>query len=352
MERNIEIQHFYAVVRSFECYQEFQKRRFDQKYRDWRALPKKYKDLIPNMEHKFKYIDFCIEENQLFLLKCIAPHILTKIMGSESKEHNRPECPKKTDLDKVKSTLQQCLRDWAIEGEIERQMCYGPILDTLKNYYPDLNQRKSVKILNPGCGLGRLTWEIARMGFLSQGNEFSYHMILASNIILNHTKEKEEFEIFPYITTVKNVWRFRDQCGKYAIPDVYPRILKNNGDNFTMVAGNFLDVYKKIGEWDVVVTCFFIDTAKNIMEYLTHLKKIIPEGGYWINIGPLLYHYEELNEVGVELTYEELRAIIPSFGFKFIEEKQGLSTTYSQNELSMFQMIYNTAFFVCKRVTS
>jgi carnosine N-methyltransferase len=39
------------------------------------------------------------------------------------------------------------------------------------------------------------------------------------------------------------------------------------------------------GEWDAVLTCFFIDTAKNIISYLKTIHKILAPGGVWINLG-------------------------------------------------------------------
>ena len=42
-----------------------------------------------------------------------------------------------------------------------------------------------VKILVPGAGLGRLVFEFARLGYSCQGNEWSMHMLLVSNFILN-----------------------------------------------------------------------------------------------------------------------------------------------------------------------
>ncbi len=38
---------------------------------------------------------------------------------------------------------------------------------------------------------------------------------------------------------------------------------------FSMVAGDFVQIYNskdQIGQWDAIVTCFFIDTAPNIIE--------------------------------------------------------------------------------------
>lgn len=48
---------------------------------------------------------------------------------------------------------------------------------------PATGERLSV--LLPGCGMGRLVFEFALRNFRSQGNEFAYFMLLASNFILN-----------------------------------------------------------------------------------------------------------------------------------------------------------------------
>jgi hypothetical protein len=64
--------------------------------------------------------------------------------------------------------------------------------------------------------------------------------------------------------------------------------------DFSMVAGEFVEVYsKQPDQWDCIVTCFFLDTAHNVMEYLECISKILKKGGLWVNIGPLLYHYSE-----------------------------------------------------------
>ena len=38
------------------------------------------------------------------------------------------------------------------------------------------------------------------------------------------------------------------------------------------------------GVWDVVVTCFFIDTAHNIIEYIEIISKILKDGGVSFSI--------------------------------------------------------------------
>lgn len=79
------------------------------------------------------------------------------------------------------------------------------------------------------------------------------------------------------------------------------------------------------GMWDAVVTCFFIDTAHNIIEYIETISKILKDGGVnflcysflnsfdllwlltclgsmfrqvWINLGPLLYHFADTYGLG------------------------------------------------------
>jgi carnosine N-methyltransferase len=75
--------------------------------------------------------------------------------------------------------------DWSEEGKLEREMCYKPLTDELIKKYPDEKERGSIKVVCPGSGLGRLPFEVASLGFRSQGNEFSYYMLIGSNFVLN-----------------------------------------------------------------------------------------------------------------------------------------------------------------------
>jgi hypothetical protein len=37
--------------------------------------------------------------------------------------------------------------------------------------------------------------------------------------------------------------------------------------------------------WDSVVTCFFLDTAPNVVEYIMTIFRLLKSGGIWINFG-------------------------------------------------------------------
>jgi carnosine N-methyltransferase len=86
-----------------------------------------------------------------------------------------------------------------------------------------------------------------------------------------------------------------------------------------MTAGDFLEVYgahKQKESWDCVVTCFFVDCANNIIAYLERIHYCLKNGGTWINLGPLLYHYADMTEErSIEPSFDILINIIKKLGF-------------------------------------
>lgn len=71
-----------------------------------------------------------------------------------------------------------------------------------------------------------------------------------------------------------------------------------------------------IDEIDCVVTCFFLETAENVLAYLDRINRILKVGGLWVNFGPL-ENSKEPCQKRIELSAEELLEIIPKYGFKF-----------------------------------
>ena len=232
------------------------------------------------------------------------------------------------EIDKIQSTLKQFVRDWSREGEPERSAVYGPLMEAVTQRYGQIafQDRGYVRILVPGAGLGRLAWEYAAQGYSCQGNEFSFYMLLASHYILNKSSQVDEHVIYPFVHSSSNWRKADDMLRPIRIPDVLPSRLPQTSD-FSMVAGEFCEVYSKPEEkraWHVVATCFFIDTAKNVLRYLETLNHLLPIGGHWINAGPLLWHFENSgssrggsgDSLSIELTLDELVQLLPKMGFE------------------------------------
>lgn len=100
--------------------------------------------------------------------------------------------------------------------------------------------------------------------------------------------------------------------------------------DFSMVAGEFIEVYQnQVKAWDCVVTCFFIDTAHNVLDYLRCINRCLRPGGLWVNIGPLRWHYsEQPQEMQVELSLDEVMDLLPKFGFQ-IRKSEFIKTHYT-----------------------
>ena len=120
-----------------------------------------------------------------------------------------------------------------------------------------------------------------------------------------------------------------------------------------MAAGDFLEVYSApeyVSSQDCVVTCFFIDCAHNIIEFVQIIHQVLKQGGIWINFGPLLYHFSDIKgEDSIEPDYNTLRAVIKDLGFEFLSEKEKMPSSYTQNQSSMLQYSYNSVMFTARK---
>ncbi|XP_048002400.1 carnosine N-methyltransferase-like [Leguminivora glycinivorella] len=255
------------------------------------------------------------------------------------------------DVDKVVSVLKNIVRDWSALGAAERDQCYKPILEEMEERFPldEYSERSRVKVLVPGAGLGRLAWEIAARGYSCQGNEFSLFMLFASNFILNRCPEANKYTVHPWLHQYVNNVTCEHQLQAVTFPDVRPGAERPN-HHFSMTAGDFLKVYTEAEQWNCVASCFFIDCAPNVIEFIERIYSILEPGGYWINLGPLLYHYSDMpSENSIEPPYDILLEIIRDIGFDILKEQTGVKTKYAQNPNSMMQHEYDSVFFVCRK---
>ncbi len=194
-----------------------------------------------------------------------------------------------------------------------------------------------------------------RIGFTCEGNEFSLFMLLTSEFFLTRASERGEHAIHPYVLPFSNTASAADQLRAVALPDV--RVAEAPA-SFSMVAGDFLQVYSSPpphdqgarASWSAVATAFFIDTARNIIDYIHLIHALLAPGGIWVNNGPLLYHFEgHHREVSIELSIEEVRAVAERVGFAF--EREAMCTSpYAANARSLMQTVYSCWFFVARKV--
>ncbi|BAM40099.1 Mg protoporphyrin IX chelatase [Theileria orientalis strain Shintoku] len=258
----------------------------------------------------------------------------------------------------VRSTLRQFVRDWSVEGEKERDQCFRPLLDALQRRVPIRDLEDPPLILCPGSGLGRLPFEVLRLGYSSQGNEFSYfmligicliaHFFVGSHFVINHAIRPNAFKIYPYCLDTSNRISKEDHLKEVDIPDVSPGEFKLDRQKFSICAGEFIEAYEGFSEhFDGVLTSFFLDTAKNIISYIRTIARLTKRGALWANMGPLLYHYADLTHNSIELPWEEVRTIISNwFTIDNFDVKEAY---YTSNSLSMMKTQYKCIYFEATR---
>eukprot|EP00743_Colponemidia_sp_Colp-15_P007924 GILK01008583.1.p1 GENE.GILK01008583.1~~GILK01008583.1.p1 ORF type:complete len:398 (+),score=50.77 GILK01008583.1:41-1195(+) len=360
-----EAKHFQDVCNAFLFYKRDASRDLARMQWNFNILKPEHQNLLTLFppEAKSEAYDRALDVNQNFLISCVVPHQELfhgrNLRDISNNGENAARTPYR-DVTKVRSTLRQFVRDWSKEGAAERAMCYEPIIAKVKEYFPSPlisagGATSRVSILVPGSGLGRLAFEFARLGYRSQGNEFSYFMLLGSNFILNNSERIEQFSLQPYVHCWSNIVKAKAPLCTVQVPDVCPGdILLNDiqvgseivQPDFSMCAGEFVEVYRQqIGAWDCITTCFFLDTARNVIEYIETMSKILRPGGVWINFGPLLYHYADMeDEKSIELSWEEILPIIQYYGFE-LKHFEMRKSTYTANPDSMMNVLYNCLFF-------
>lgn len=308
--------------------------------------------------------------------------------------------PQLNDIEKMKGLMGQYVREWSSLGADERSQSMDPILQACEYLYPDVSQRPNIEVLVPGAGLGRLVVEFVRRGFRTQGNDISYHMLLNSNFILNNTYCANQYVICPFIHKSSNFGKRADQLKQVYIPDFKPGDVSLLNKEYpdievdelmSMVAGGFEDLYgppnlNKITssysnsesanefrvqngkQFDVIATCFFLDTSTNIIDTLRTIKHALKDDGYWINFGPLLWHFEDNDEIqihkfkegdswrdvpvplkGLELSRDDLILLINDLGFTFKEQKCNIETTYGGHNSQLGGWKYKSEFWVCQK---
>ncbi|XGW08141.1 hypothetical protein V3C99_010894 [Haemonchus contortus] len=347
-----EIREAEKILNAFLCYGLYGREMACRTMLSFKKLSSSHKDIILQSHNDhMRNVLKCVDHNQEILKKIISYglSVFGEEFATKTRRIRQKRRPEPHYMSKILSTLRQIVREWTVEGKPERDATYKPILDFVRERYSCASERSSVKLMVPGSGLGRLAFELAKEGFTVEGNEYSMVMLMTSSFLLNACFEVEEHVIYPYALDKSNSWSYEDQTRPVRFPDL-GKSRTEAPPNFSMIAGDFLEITQsRSSQFDCVVTAWFIDTAKNVIDYIETIYRILKPGGTWINVGPLTYHYEDMiEEMSIELPYEEVIRIVRLTGF-VVEKEERITSYYTINRLSMLQNQYTCAFFVANK---
>ncbi|KAG9043300.1 hypothetical protein FS837_009763 [Tulasnella sp. UAMH 9824] len=371
----LEAQHFAHVIRTFREYETYHLSANNRRRKDFHRLTRKNQELLEQVgwKQRLEDVDEKIAANQAFLDMIVDhPDIFSHEDADDDEHDHEPHSghqhshgrgghsshgshshsghgghshshgehgdhghshggksrkkknkPTDFDMDKLRSTLKQFVRDWSEQGKPERDLCYKPMIDALLEHFSDIPQEERTDQVN------------------------------------QHT-------LYPFIHSFSNVRSAPSITTPISIPDVQPSDLPQPSD-FSLVAGDFIEIYgvtdedirsgkvsdgktSQEAQWNAVLTCFFIDTAKDIVEYLRIIHQALVPGGIWVNLGPLLWHYENNNtgDISIEASLDEVKALATAIGFEISQEKT-IPTTYTGILDGMLRYEYQAEFWVATK---
>ena len=317
------------------------------------SLEEKYIKKLPfDYKEKIEKVKECFQTNQNFFKK-INDLYIPKFDYIEVSKNDFDEYRGFEKMLMGTFFLSCVLRDWTIESKPERDENYGKIVKELKKYinYDDkeLMKNNDFKVLVPGTGCSRMTFELAKRGFNVECNDFCYIYILFCDYLFNYSKKNSEI-FCPNIDSFSNVFDSEFITKKYSFPDVDIREeLKNaNAKQIIFTKGDFLKLFKGQKEkYNAIITLFFIDVSKNIIEYVEIMHDLLKSGGVWINLGCLDYYYSRSYQ-SIDLTWDELRHVILEYGFELKSELESF-VPYGVKEGKGNSQMYGTVFFTAMK---
>ena len=174
-------------------------------------------------------------------------------------------------------------------------------------------------------------------------------LFFANNFIMEE-KSKNANQIYPNIYDLVSRISSEDVTTPVMFPDIDTSTDKNLSfmnypESFVQVCENRIDACSV----DCVVTYNFLDTAKNVIESIELIEKILKPDGIWINMGGLQYMYEPYESVNsIEISYRDLKESIIDVGLLMDKERQIDNYEYFLED-SNVQRIYKCPYFTCRK---
>lgn len=249
----------------------------------------------------------------------------------------------------VQNLLQAFVREWSAEGASERRECFTMLLGALEGHKKaDVAAgADKLRVLVPGCSLGRLAFEVQSRGFhcdACEGRVLNYF----GAELMRRNRAKEAIRLQAFATHTCNRFRFEDHVRNNPLPDVE---IEEGALPFIRF-GDFPRLYDSAAfraSYDALLTSYSLDGSSNIFRFVRTVAHVVKPGGLWANFGPLAYDtdYDEARGHGLELSWEELRFAVSTF-FE-IQEEQFVESFCASNSLSMMAMQYSCIYFKAVR---
>ncbi|KAM3446915.1 hypothetical protein MY3296_009221 [Beauveria thailandica] len=348
----------------FQSYYERQQVELERFRGLYKHLSKKHKTLLDlhiQYSSKFDRVDEHLLLNQRLCDKIVQTALAYyQIPPAELKKHAAEtlSAGKRADRTSVSQALKHYVRDWSSSGHTESEETFPALLGTLDALFPNRKERGQdappLRVLLPGSGVNRLAHEVAKLGgFEVTANEWSAYMNVAYRF-LETFPDANASSFHPFADTWSHHITEDDMVRPIRFPEV-----DVDRSAVLLVEGDFTTVFNhEPGSYDVLLTYFFIDTARNLIMYFDTITKLLKPGGYWINLGPLLYGTGPL----VQLSLDEIVSVTETMGYDYVDTDEkygsltipgrtvrGMRAVYSFNDKALTTSAYKAQFWVARK---
>lgn len=349
-----EFKRFLTVIKSMESYSQDAIKEVNKMEKDFEKIDQKYTSKLSfNFKDRINRLKDSISQNQDLLNNMLKIYKPSEEYYKDI-DMNEINIRRYEEGNYLLNVFTYIVRDWSNERKEERKENYNIIINELLKYFPhNCPEANNYKILIPGAALNRLGYEICKYGYDVETNDYLFLNGIFSDYIFNHIKKEEKF-IYPNIDSFSNFWTEDSVFQKYFFPNIDINLKNNDSNNkvgkIKMTIGDFQELYEnRNNSFDCVVTCYFLDTAQNIIRYIDIIYNVLKKGGIWINLGPLSYHWSTYtNSLSIELPYDKLKEVICNYGFEYINETfKNLTFGYVDNH--MHNDLFKCIFFTTKK---
>lgn len=155
--------------------------------------------------------------------------------------------------------------------------------------------------------------------------------------------------IHPFVESWSHARTRHELFRSVNIPDPAAPTLSSVVNPPLLVEGDFTRIFANAnhtGQYDAVVTLFFIDTAQNLVQYLETIHDLLKPGGIWVNVGPLLWG----SAPWVQLSLDEVLAVSETMRFAVDRDSRGeKEVLYNFNQSSLYRNGYVAQYWIATK---
>lgn len=316
-------------------------------FRQMNPLQQKIANSI-NYSDKLNLVDQYFKKNNKILSHIVSNSIANynvqdfelKLVEQQTKSNNS------NNYFRVVESLCHFARDWPLIPSDE----VTPLLEYIKSQSKELNNENTIAIV-PGSGLGKVSHTLSEMKFSSvHAIEFSWLMVLMNEFLYSNTETSEKLKIYPYLHTYSNHLNIDDQIRPV---EIQHSLKKPDSLNIHKADFTKFNITKHLKENEkpqnlLLVTCFFLDTAENLIEYIQSINEISSKFTgevKWINLGPLKYG----TAAKIEISDSELKLLVQHMGWDITDEQDPKLLGYLTDIKGLWQGYYNVTMWTATR---